>query len=97
MEITRPNRYWSTEVLIKANATQDWPVCLLPLTFGAPDPHDGLKSDLSGKVSLEILLEFLSLRCIVNVMEGRVVEDTAGGVFGHTRCTRRKKDLISKL
>lgn len=48
------------------------------LTFSASDPHDGFKSDLSGEVSLQIFLEFLALRSIVNMMEGRVVKDTAG-------------------
>lgn len=63
----------------------------MPLTFGAPDPHDSFKADLSAEVALEVPLQLLSLRCVVEVVEGRVVEDAARRVFGHTRCTTTTK------
>lgn len=65
------------------------------LTFGAPDPHDRFESDLSGEVTLKIFLELLCLRWIVLVMEGRVVEDSAGRVFGHARCTREGNKSVT--
>lgn len=44
-------------------------------TFGAPYPHDSLKTYLSGEIASEVFLEFFCLGRIVNVMERRVVKN----------------------
>lgn len=46
-------------------------------TFGAAYPHDGLKADLPGEVSLQILLEALHLRRVMLVVVGGIVEDAS--------------------
>ena len=55
-------------------------------TFSATYSHDGLEADLAGEVALHVLLELLQLGRVVDVVEGRVVEDAAGRVLGHAGC-----------
>lgn len=62
-------------------------------TFGAAYPHDGLKADLPGEVSLQILLEALHLRRVMLVVVGGIVEDASCWVSGYAAC---EKDITSE-
>lgn len=56
-------------------STEQYLVC--QQTFGAAYPHDGLKADLPGEVSLQILLEALHLRRVMLVVVGGIIVDAS--------------------